>query len=68
MLLKILLLIFVILAVYWIFFKKKPLSPPKESSDEMLKCERCATYVSTREALLSGGHYYCSRECLGEQP
>lgn len=65
MLLKILLLIAVLFAVYWFFFKKKPLSsPPKEPSDEMVECARCGTFVSTRDALLSNGGYYCSRECL----
>ncbi|MBN2896638.1 MAG: hypothetical protein JXK05_12195 [Campylobacterales bacterium] len=65
MLLKILLLIAVLFTVYWLFFKKKPLSKhSNESSDEMIACAHCGTFVSTRDALLSGGRYYCSRECM----
>ena len=32
--------------------------------DEMVECPSCKTYVSQKEALLSNGKFYCSKECL----
>jgi uncharacterized protein len=32
--------------------------------DEMLECPTCQTYISTKEAILSNGKYYCSKDCL----
>jgi len=71
MLLKILLLVGVVALVYFIFFKKKPLTQtsPKEenASDEMVACHSCGTYVTLEDALLSNGKYYCSQECLEQR-
>jgi uncharacterized protein len=33
-------------------------------TDEMMECPTCKTYVSQKEALLSNGKFYCSKECL----
>lgn len=66
--LKLLLLIGVITAVYYVFFaKKKSLTAPKNdtSMDEaMIPCATCETYIQAKEALMSGGKYYCCRECM----
>lgn len=65
--LKLLLFVGALSAVYFFFFKKKSLSPPSNdnSQDEaMIPCAQCGTYVQVKEALMRNGKYYCSRECL----
>ena len=74
MIMKLLLLVTVIAAVYFIFFKpKKPVekasakpgkSETKKEGDDMVACVKCGTYTSVDEALISNGKYYCSQECL----
>ena len=71
--LKILLVIAVIWAVYFFFIKKDmPLTKerkaekkkPKVTEDEtMVVCITCGTYVSTSEAIVSSGQFYCCSEC-----
>ena len=41
--------------------------PPKADKDEeiMVACEKCGTYVSSKEAIIVGGKYYCSKSCAG---
>ena len=62
-----------IVLVYFLFIKKKPLpgenQKPKNkkdklSEDDMVECKKCGTYISLNEALLKEGQYYCSDECL----
>jgi uncharacterized protein len=65
--LKLLFLAALIAAVYFIFFKKKSLTP--SSSDQgmdeaMIPCEKCGTYVQAKEAFMRDGKTYCSRECM----
>jgi uncharacterized protein len=65
--LKLLLFAGIITAVYFLFFKKKSLSPPstdKSQEEAMIPCARCGTYVQIKETLMRDGKYYCSRECL----
>ena len=62
MLFKILLLALVVGGVYYFFIKKKPL--PKET-ETMVECEKCGTFVSTKEAIIKDGKYYCSKKCAG---
>ena len=31
----------------------------------MVACEKCGTYVSSKEAIIVGGKYYCSKNCAG---
>lgn len=68
MILKLLLLIAVIYAVYLFFFKKSlPKSSKKSDHDEaqtMVECSECHTYIDSSEALISNGKYYCSKACL----
>ena len=69
MLLKIIAIFVVLFLVYILFFKKnreKELFAKKNEkiTDEMMECPTCKTYVSQKEALLSNGKFYCSKECL----
>ena len=69
--LKLLLVIAVIAAVYFFFIKKKtPLTKErnehkkeKDEDETMVACETCGTYISTKEAIVSSGKFYCSKEC-----
>ena len=69
MVLKIVAVVIVAFLVYILFFKKnreKELFAKKNEkiTDEMMECPTCKTYVSQKEALLSNGKFYCSKECL----
>ena len=74
MLLKILLVIAVIAAVYVLFFKTKPLKQnapkkgdkPEIEGSDTVECVVCGTYVAMEDAILSNGKYYCSQECLNQ--
>ncbi len=66
--LKFLLFVGLITTVYYVFFaKKKVLTSPKNDNlldEAMIPCTTCGTYVQAKEALMSGGKYYCCHECL----
>jgi len=72
MLIKLLLVIGVIAAVYFFFIKKStPLTKERhakksnETEDEtMVECVVCSTFITTKEAIISNKQYYCSTECL----
>jgi len=74
MLLKILLVIGIIAAVYFLFFKKpaitaasKEANKPKNADDEMMvPCETCGVFVSVKEAFIKDGRYFCSKACMEE--
>jgi len=77
MILKFLLIAAVIAAVYFMFFKTKPTikkstnqeperAPKNPEVNDMIECASCGVYVEVKEAILSNGKYYCSRECLKE--
>jgi len=73
---KWLLVIGVVAAIYFLFIKKSSNTsqcesgetPPKKDAgqdvEEMVECSRCGIYVEVDEAILSSGKYYCSKECL----
>ncbi len=71
MLLKILLILGVIAAVYFFFIKKgTPLTKErrndkvkKDEDSTMVECATCSTYIITDEAIISSGKFYCSTEC-----
>ncbi|WP_200762644.1 PP0621 family protein [Nitrosophilus alvini] len=73
MIMKILLLLVVLAAVYFIFFKKKTpqtqnmSKEKKRNVDEeiMIECSKCGTYVSSKEAVIKDGRFFCSKECAG---
>lgn len=74
--LKYLLVIGVIAAIYFLFIKKKPAvehskqnnrgGATKENaqSNEMVECSTCKIYCELDDAILSNSKYYCSQECL----
>lgn len=68
MLLKILLLITVVGVIYFLYFKKSGKvghnDTKNSQSDDMVACDACGTYTSVSDALIKGGKYYCSRECM----
>lgn len=74
---KWLLVIGVVAAVYYMFIKKKESvqrcerssgdkrnATSDEAVDEMVECSVCGIYVEIDDAIVSNGKYYCSRECL----
>ena len=69
MILKLLLVGVVIYVVYTLFFKQKKNHTQKNESNnepvnELIECPTCGVYVEVEEAILSGGTYYCSPECV----
>ncbi len=68
MILKIIAVIIIAFLVYTLFFKrnreKEMFKKNEMITDEMMECPTCKTYVSQKEALLSNGKFYCSKECL----
>jgi len=66
MLLKILLLIIVGFLIYIIFFKKSRKNN-EQISDLMVECPNCKTFVSQKEAIVSNGKFYCSKDCLSKR-
>jgi len=58
----------VIVAVYYIFFRKTTKKNIKnENESEMIECTKCKMYISKDEAIVSNGRYYCSKECLNSK-
>lgn len=66
MILKILLVALVIAVVYFMIKKKPSLKEKNDAknSSEMVECAECGVYCDLGEALISGGKYYCSKECM----
>ena len=64
-----LIVILLIAGIYYFVIRKPSLKNPKQPSEEiMLECEKCGTYISSKEAIIKEGAYYCSKECaLGEK-
>ena len=69
MIIKVIAVIFVLFLIYILLFKKSraPAVNNKKNekiTDEMMECQSCKTYVSQKEAILSNGEFFCSKECL----
>jgi uncharacterized protein len=69
MLLKVIAIFGVLFLVYILFFKKNREKDIKNKNDEiiedeMVECPTCKTYVSQKEAIVSNGKFYCSKDCL----
>jgi len=70
MIFKILVLGLVIFFIYIVLFRKNRVGDEIKKdkydsiTDEMMECPTCHTFVSKKEAILSNGRYYCSKECL----
>ena len=66
MLFKILILVAIIAGVYYFFIKAKPITHKKSKDEDiMVECEACHTFVSSKEAIIKDGKYYCSKKCAG---
>jgi uncharacterized protein len=79
MIFKIIILIAILYLIYIIFFKNesskkeksfKPKNPfkrkeKKEETEIMVECEKCGIFLSSKEAIIKDGKYYCSKECAG---
>ncbi|WP_201352510.1 PP0621 family protein [Hydrogenimonas urashimensis] len=74
--LKIVLTLAVISAVYFFLIKKPKVTQhrqtraaekrkPKRDEEIMVECEKCGTFVSSHEAIIVDGKYYCSKTCAG---
>jgi len=76
MILKLLLIVAVIAAVYFMFFKKKPIQnkpdktdtkrADKDEANDMIECPTCGVYSEINDCVLSNGKYYCSSECASK--
>ncbi|BBG65055.1 hypothetical protein NNO_0352 [Hydrogenimonas sp.] len=75
--LKIVLTIAVIAAVYFFLIKKPAIEKRRKDRAEteakkpgpdeeiMVECEKCGTFVSSKEAIIVDGKFYCSKSCAG---
>jgi len=69
MILKFLAIAVVLFLIYIVLFKKDREKDVTKKEDEkiediMVECPTCSTFVSKKEAILSNGHFYCSKDCL----
>ncbi|MGB6329701.1 MAG: PP0621 family protein [Halarcobacter sp.] len=69
MIFKILAIAAVLFLIYMVLFRKgreKNISKKEDEKieDIMVECPTCSTFVSKKEAILSNGHFYCSKDCL----
>lgn len=69
MILKFLAIAVVLFLIYIVLFKKDREKSVTKKEDEkiedvMVECPSCSTFVSKKEAILSNGHFYCTKECL----
>lgn len=69
MVLKVVIVIIAAFLIYAFLFKKgreKEIAKKSDEmiTDEMVECPTCKTYVSKKEAIVSNGKFYCSKECL----
>lgn len=71
MLLKVIAVVLVGFIIYVIFFKKSRSENIKKNdkliSDEMVECPSCSTFVSQKEAIISNGRFFCSKDCLNHK-
>ena len=65
---KLLIFLGVIVAVYFLFFRKKSVRDDSQKNDEvsfeMVECATCGTYSAKDEAIKRGNKYFCSTKCL----
>lgn len=71
MILKIALFLLILVGIYFLFFKKGREKEVKntrkkqlENEEIMVECPTCKLFISKKEAILSNGAYFCSKECL----
>ncbi len=71
MLIKVIAVVLAGFVVYLLFFKNKRVDGVKKNhkliSDEMVECPTCSTFVSQKEAIVSSGKCFCSKDCLNNK-
>jgi uncharacterized protein len=74
MIFKFILLVLILLIIYVVFFKKrvkkkhKAMEKEKEmsiSDEVMVECPTCKTFVSSHDAVIKTGQFFCSKKCAG---
>ncbi len=59
----------IIYLAYIFLFRDKKISgensADKTDSQTMVECNKCSVFISSDEAVIREGKYYCSRECMG---
>ncbi|MEA2029104.1 MAG: PP0621 family protein [Campylobacterota bacterium] len=67
MILKLIFLAIVLIGAYKLLGGKFPSLKSKDEKkieeDTLVECEECGTFVTTKEAIIAKGRYYCSLEC-----
>ena len=67
---KLLIFLGAIIAIYFLFFRKKSIKNDAQNSEEisfeMVECATCGTFISKDEAIKKGKKYFCSTKCLGK--
>jgi len=67
MILKLIFLGIILLGAYKLLGGKLPSLKSKDEKkieeDTLVECEACGTFVTTKEAIIAKGKYYCSLEC-----
>jgi len=75
MIMKWLILGVIIYFIYKVFFKDKSIASGDASntdnkkdkdSEDMVECCVCGTFVSSSEAYIKSGKFYCSKECMSK--
>ncbi|TLD95461.1 hypothetical protein LS71_008105 [Helicobacter jaachi] len=64
---KFLLILLALLVLAYLIVRPLLKSYRKDKHDDaqtMYQCAHCGVYVSAKEAFLSNGAYFCSKECL----
>lgn len=76
MVVKMIALVLVIYLIYILFFRAKRGENIRadrakrssiEKSETMMECQKCSTFISTKEAFIRDGKYYCSKECMEDK-
>ena len=72
---KLLVIVLVIGAIWYLFFRKPAKKTPtdtgstgskkedKKLEEIMVECAKCGTFVSSKEAIIKDGRYFCSKAC-----
>ena len=65
MVFKLLTILLIVALIYFLFFKKLRKKVDEQNKvDELVECQKCGTFCSRKDTILSNGKYYCSQECL----
>ncbi|CAD7287780.1 hypothetical protein LMG7974_00663 [Campylobacter majalis] len=59
---KILTLVVILLIIYIVFFKSRKKDEQRDVQS-FVQCDKCGTFISLDEAILSSGKYIC-KECI----